>query len=1006
MMEFIRDTYSMWIDKKNQDLYYSCYLIGGELKTKDIDYSFVTTYDLLLLYENCQRLNIDNFKFLRKLIDIKLDKISTSISVGGEKLEFNRKIYKKLDEVYYFEKGDNMFDVKGYWNERYKGNRNSGSGSYGRLAKFKSEVINKFIKENKLKEIIEFGCGDGNQLQYFNIDKYIGIDISEEALRICKDKYQDFENKYFYSYEELYNLNQKVECAISLDVIYHLSDDEVYYRYLKDIFSTAKKYVIIYSNSTNYHFNGVDPAAGYVLFRDFNKDVENLYQDFTLIDIIPNEYPFSATIPDETSFADFYIYEKNSEKEINKEVLVNNFLMKKQLNSQHVLSEEINLHSIKQEEFNKLEVEKKSYVSKYEYEQKELVKVKEELKSYVSKYEYEQKELVKAKEELKSYASKYEYERKELLKTTEELSLCVSKYKYEQKMLEKTNKELKLIKQTKYYKLMKLNWKINSKLKFKTKKSVYGISRKLYSTFKYNKTAMGVFKKVNNKLNIIKDPKTLSDEYVKDIAGKNNNILKKQVKKISDIKVAVILDEFSYMSFKDEFNALILTPDNWREVMEKEKPDLFFCESAWSGTDSKLRPWRGKIYASSNFKKENRNTLIEIIKYCNLNNVPTIFWNKEDPTHYTDRIHDFVKTAVLFDNIFTTAEECVEMYKKDYGHKNVFVLPFATNPKMFNPIETSQRSKDIVFAGSWYKQHQKRCEEMEEIFDNILANGLNLKIYDRHSEVDDENHEFPDKYKQYIHKAVPFEEMPQVYKESEFSLNINTVVTSKTMFARRIFELASSNTLVLSNEFAGKDMFDNNIVIVDNNMDFSKMEEYKENNLINVLKNHTYSNRFRKILTDIEYRFVDEQKMINIIFYIDNPEDIDRVMKLNLNNKYQHSLLLSKNIATNTIKDYYEKYGDQINILSEHYLENYSNNVSIEEDFFVMLKDFNLYNEVERVQPHLVYLPADIGISLMKSVENYRINNIDDKYHNIMDKSVFSTMILQDNILFKSINVK
>ena len=45
--------------------------------------------------------------------------------------------------------GTNNFSVSNYWDQRYKKGGNSGAGSYGRLAEFKAEIINKFIKEKK-----------------------------------------------------------------------------------------------------------------------------------------------------------------------------------------------------------------------------------------------------------------------------------------------------------------------------------------------------------------------------------------------------------------------------------------------------------------------------------------------------------------------------------------------------------------------------------------------------------------------------------------------------------------------------------------------------------------------------------------------------------------------------------------------------------------------------------------------------------------------------------------
>ena len=51
-----------------------------------------------------------------------------------------------------------------FWEYRYKKGYDSGRGSYGKFAEIKSENINYFISKNNIKDVIEFGCGDGNQL--------------------------------------------------------------------------------------------------------------------------------------------------------------------------------------------------------------------------------------------------------------------------------------------------------------------------------------------------------------------------------------------------------------------------------------------------------------------------------------------------------------------------------------------------------------------------------------------------------------------------------------------------------------------------------------------------------------------------------------------------------------------------------------------------------------------------------------------------------------------------
>lgn len=349
------------------------------------------------------------------------------------------------------------------------------------------------------------------------------------------------------------------------------------------------------------------------------------------------------------------------------------------------------------------------------------------------------------------------------------------------------------------------------------------------------------------------------------------------LKAANELSVAVILDEFSFNSFKNEFNAIALTPENWRQQFELHKPDLFFCESAWSGEDSVQRPWKGKIYASSNFARENRSVLLEILSYCRQQGIATLFWNKEDPTHYTDRKHDFVKTAALFDYVFTSAAECVEAYRQDYKLQHVFALPFATNPLLFNPLASGARSTKVVFAGSWYANHLERCEVMEQVLDALLASGYQPEIYDRYYGDNDPLHLWPDKYQPYIRPGLPHTQMPAVYKSSVLGLNFNTVTESSTMFARRVFELMSSHTLVVSNYAKGvAEMFGDLVVFADKNPDrlgaLSEVEidHIRDQALQLVLAEHTYAKRWRYMLQCIGFQVKADNEGITLVSQISN----------------------------------------------------------------------------------------------------------------------------------------
>lgn len=85
-----------------------------------------------------------------------------------------------------------------YWERRYRSGCDSGAGSYHRLAVFKADIINDFVRSNNIMSVIEWGCGDGNQLNYAQYPQYTGIDVSAKAVEICKKIFRGDNSKQFY----------------------------------------------------------------------------------------------------------------------------------------------------------------------------------------------------------------------------------------------------------------------------------------------------------------------------------------------------------------------------------------------------------------------------------------------------------------------------------------------------------------------------------------------------------------------------------------------------------------------------------------------------------------------------------------------------------------------------------------------------------------------------------------------------------------------------------------
>ncbi len=202
-------------------------------------------------------------------------------------------------------KKDTFKGSEKYWEKRYNSGGDSGRGSYDKFAEFKADVINDFVKENDISSVIEFGCGDGNQLKYYHFEKYLGLDVSEKVIQLCNSKFAEDNNK---SFDLISNYhNQKADLSMSIDVIYHLVEDEVFNKHIDSLFKSSDKYVIIYSSNSDELNTNSQP---HVRHRKFTERIEEKHADFELINHLKNKYPFSYDNKEEGSHADFYFYKK------------------------------------------------------------------------------------------------------------------------------------------------------------------------------------------------------------------------------------------------------------------------------------------------------------------------------------------------------------------------------------------------------------------------------------------------------------------------------------------------------------------------------------------------------------------------------------------------------------------------------------------------------------------------------------------------------------------------
>ncbi|WP_394277418.1 glycosyltransferase [Luteococcus sp.] len=263
-----------------------------------------------------------------------------------------------------------------------------------------------------------------------------------------------------------------------------------------------------------------------------------------------------------------------------------------------------------------------------------------------------------------------------------------------------------------------------------------------------------------------------------------------------DLRVGTIADDFTRAAFAYEWRSVVLKPSTWREQVDQI--DLLFVESAWHGNHD---TWQYQLTGS----KAPSDELRALVAACRERGIPTVFWNKEDPTHF----EDFLGSARLFDHVFTTDEACLPRYREALGHDRVAVLPFAVQERVTNPLrrQDGAHERGIAFAGTWFAhKYPERREQMRLLFDAALAveaehggpqGDCRFEVFSRFLG-GDERYQFPEPYASHVVGSLSYDQMLSAYRAYKAFLNVNTVTDSQTMFARRLLEITACGTPVVT----------------------------------------------------------------------------------------------------------------------------------------------------------------------------------------------------------------
>jgi SAM-dependent methyltransferase len=193
-------------------------------------------------------------------------------------------------------------DSARFWERNYARGATSGSGSYGALAEGKSRFLNALVRERAVGRVIEFGCGDGNQLSLADYPRYVGLDVSRSAIGLCQRRFAGDPAKSFFLYDGTCFTDRAgmftADLALSLDVVYHLTEDAVFETYLTHLFAAGRRVVVVYSTNEE-----MSDTAPHVRHRHFTPWIEANCPGWALTGVTRGPNADQAR-------ADFFVYER------------------------------------------------------------------------------------------------------------------------------------------------------------------------------------------------------------------------------------------------------------------------------------------------------------------------------------------------------------------------------------------------------------------------------------------------------------------------------------------------------------------------------------------------------------------------------------------------------------------------------------------------------------------------------------------------------------------------
>jgi len=155
----------------------------------------------------------------------------------------------------------------------------SGDGSTLNCSLEYLKFIEKFIVDNRIKKILDIGCGDFNLMRHLNLSyiEYVGIDMIKDLIDINNKKYGNHNINFFNVKIHEFDYADKYDLILCKDVLQHWSNQSVinFHRSLKNY-----NYCILVNDYINHDYTN----------KNYNVNI--LDSEYTVVDLMEDSYNF------------------------------------------------------------------------------------------------------------------------------------------------------------------------------------------------------------------------------------------------------------------------------------------------------------------------------------------------------------------------------------------------------------------------------------------------------------------------------------------------------------------------------------------------------------------------------------------------------------------------------------------------------------------------------------------------------------------------------------------